>query len=873
MPSIETLSTDHAITAMDSRPQGLSQAEAHRRLQRHGPNRLPAPAPDSLWTRLGRQLNNALVWVLVAAALVTLLLQHWVDAGVIITVIVVNALIGLAQEGQAERALQAIAALVPRTAQAYRDGVKVPLDAGELVPGDWVWLDAGDLVPADLRLLECHGVSVDESMLTGESVAVEKSTGALAQPAPLAERYCMAYSGTHLVAGSAIGLVIATGADTEVGQVSQLVSQVKTLKTPLLTQLDRLFQRLSVAIVVLALGLFAFGVWQARLPLDQLFVAIVGLTVAAIPEGLPAVLTITLALGVQAMARRRVIVRQLPSVETLGSVSVVCTDKTGTLTQNQMTLTHLVTADQHFQVSGSGYDPNGEVSPQPWHADVQRAGRVAQLCNDARVALSGGHWQVVGDPMEGALAVFAEKTRVNTDEWARVSAIPFDAAHRYMAVLVSDPDGHHQIAAKGAPEAIAALCAHAPDDLALQIEALAGRGMRVLALADGPVHGANLSAGAWRGHLNWIGLVGLIDPPRPETESAVKEILNAGVEIKMITGDHPVTASAIAREIGLPDADRAITGAELDALEPAEWAGVARHYRVFARTSPAHKLALIDALQCQQQTVAMTGDGVNDAPALKKADAGVAMGQRGSAAAREAADLVLADDNFASVVAAIREGRNLFDNLHKVIRWNLPTSAAEAGVIVVSLLAGLQLPISALQILWVNLVTAITLGLALAFDPARPGTMQRPPRAANAPFLSRADVVQLSWVTALFVALVFAGYHAAVATGHSHAQAQTLAMNLLVGLEVINLVAVRYSAGGITLAGAVRGHRVMWGCIGAVFVAQWLASSLPLAQQVLGTADLGLVAWLWIGGACAAALAVLTAVAHLRAGALTTAHA
>ena len=855
---VHALSPAEVLEMLGSAPRGLDPDEARRRLEETGPNRLPEARRRSALARLLAQFDNVLIYVLIGSAGITALLGHWVDAAVIAAVVVANAVIGFIQEGRAEQAMTAIRAMLSPRAAVLRAGRRETVDAAELVPGDIVVVEAGDRVPADLRLIEGRGLKAEEAILTGESVPVDKGVAAVAADAPLGDRSPMLFSGTLVVAGRGRGVVAGTGAATELGRISGMLQGVETLTTPLVRQMDVFGRWLTVLILGVAAALLAYGHFLREMPFADLFLAVVGLSVAAIPEGLPAVLTITLAVGVQAMARRNAIVRRLPAIETLGAVSVICTDKTGTLTRNEMMAATLAAGARVYSVAGEGYAPQGavrwrdaEVDPSD-HAVLHEFARVAALCNDASLRETGDGWRVEGDPMEGALVALAGKITGNGAEasghWRRADAIPFDAAHRYMAVLHHDGDGAARIDVKGAPEAVLALCrdqrtaeggtaALDRDHWHGMVAELASDGQRVIALAtaDAPAGRAELHPHDLRGALTLIGLVGLIDPPRPEAIAAVAECHSAGIRVKMITGDHAATARAIAGMIGLRNSDSVLTGAEIETMDDAALARAAMETDVFARTAPGDKLRLVTALQSQGLTVAMTGDGVNDAPALKRADAGIAMGRKGSEAAKEASDLVLADDNFASIAAAVREGRTVYDNLTKVISWTLPTSAGEAMTIIVALLAGMALPITAVQILWVNLVTAVTLGLALAFEPPERGTMRRPPRPRDAPLLTRALVWQVVFVSALFLAAVFGVYAAAVGAGKPLALAQTMALNMLVVLEVFYLFYIRNLHSTSLTWQAVKGTPVVWLCVVAVVLAQLAVTYLPVLQSVFGT--------------------------------------
>ncbi len=847
------------LDAFATGPDGLGAGEAARRLTEHGPNRLPEPPAPNPVLRFLAHFHNVLIYVLIASAAVTAALQHWIDTGVILAVVLVNAVIGYIQEGRAEQAMAAIRGMLAPQSTVLRDGRRTSLDAAGLVPGDIVLVEAGDRVPADLRLIAARGLKAEEAVLTGESVPVDKGTAPVAEEVSLGDRSPMLFSGTLVAAGAGRGVVMATGADTQIGRISGMLGRVETLTTPLVAQMDRFARWLTLFILIVAGALLSYGYFVDHLPFSELFMAVVGLSVAAIPEGLPAVLTITLAVGVQAMARRNAIVRRLPAIETLGSVSVICSDKTGTLTRNEMMAATLAAAGRVYSVGGSGYAPEGAVrwrdadAHPDEHAVLTEIARAAALCNDARLRGAEDGWHVEGDPMEGALVALAGKITGDGAEplraWRRADAIPFDAAHRYMATLHHGRGGEACIHVKGAPEAVLALCAdqRAPDGGVApldaghwsdEVEALAAEGQRVIAVAARPAprEMETLESADLEGRLTLIGLIGLIDPPRAEAIEAVAECHAAGIRVKMITGDHAATARAIAARIGLTNHDRVLTGADLEAMDDAALADMVVETDIFARTSPAHKLRLVTALQARGLTVAMTGDGVNDAPALKRADAGIAMGLKGSEAAKEAAELVLADDNFASIAAAVREGRTVYDNIKKVISWTLPTNAGEAMTIILALFAGLALPITAVQILWVNLVTAVTLGIALAFEPSEPGTMRRPPRPRGEPLLTGGLIWQLVLVSGLFLAAVFGVFLYATDRGYPVELAQTMAMNTLVVLEIFYLFFIRNIHGASLRLSALLGTRVVWISVLTVTGLQFAITYLPPLQRIMGTA-------------------------------------
>lgn len=852
------ISTDDALHELKTSTFGLSKAEVESRLDSYGPNSLPKAAPRSALVRFLIQFHNILIYVLMGCALITAALEHWVDAGVILAVVIVNALIGFVQEGKAEKAMEAIRHMLAPRANVIRDNERIKIDGEQLVPGDIVILEAGDKVPADLRLLTAHGLSIQESILTGESIPVEKHARPVEIDSGLGDRFCMAYSGTLVTSGQCKGVVVATGRKTEIGRISKLLTKVETLTTPLVAQMGVFAKWLSIFILLIALILLFFGYYVAHYNFSEMFMAVVGLSVAAIPEGLPAVLTITLAIGVQTMAKRNVIVRRLPAIETLGSVSVICTDKTGTLTRNEMMVVSVLDYRHLFTIEGNGYAPEGSVKlddkiiSHSEHLVLEELALSAALCNDATLRQHNYVWTVEGDPMEGALLSFAGKmdidTRQQQQKWTRTDTIPFDSKHRYMATLFHDHEQHAVIFVKGAPEEVMALCKdqRCQDGKTTQMntnywheqmEAIAASGQRVLAFASKSVkpNQTVLEHEDINGSLTLLGMVGLIDPPRSEAISAVAECIGAGIRVKMITGDHAKTASAIAKQIGLENCECVMTGVELDSMDDLALRQAVLDCDIFARTSPENKLRLVTALQSHHLIVAMTGDGVNDAPALKRANAGIAMGNKGSEAAKEAAEFVLVDENFASIAAAVREGRTVYDNIKKVISWTLPTNAGEALTIMVALLMGMTLPITPIQILWINLITAITLGIALAFEPPEKNTMLRPPRPQNEPLLTGGLVWHIVLVSSLFLCGVYGIYHYAIEKGYSIELARTIALNTLVVMEIFHLFFIRNIYGTSLNLRAIRGTKVIWLVVSVVTVAQFAMTYLRPLQAIFAT--------------------------------------
>lgn len=837
---------------------GLSQQEAETRIKTHGPNRLPEGPKQSAVRRFLLQFHNILIYVLLGSAAVTALLDHLPDTLVILAVVIVNAVIGFIQEGKAEKAMDAIRHMLAPRAHVLRDGERRSVEGETVVPGDIVLLEPGDKVPADLRLFSAHSLSIQEAILTGESVPVEKHIEPVASDASLGDRSCIAFSGTLVAAGQGKGIVVATGAATEIGRISGLLRTVEEMTTPLVQQMGVFAKWLTLLILIVAALLLVYGYFVGHRDFAEMFMAVVGLSVAAIPEGLPAVLTITLAIGVQAMARRHAIVRRLPAIETIGAVSVICTDKTGTLTHNEMMVASVLTSRHLFSIEGSGYEPNGAIRLEEVHVDVSEhavldeIARAAILCNDASLLEHQRVWTVAGDPMEGALLAFARKAGLDVRReraaWIRTNAIPFDAKHRFMAVLCHDREHRTCVFVKGAPERILGMCKNQRSAVGgveplncdywnQQSECIAERGQRVLAFASTSLklERATLEQADVDGSLTLIGMTGMIDPPRAEAVAAVAECHTAGIRVKMITGDHARTAVAIGKQVGLQNPDAVLTGAALDTMDDTALQNAVLQTDIFARTSPEHKLRLVMALQAHNLTVAMTGDGVNDAPALKRADAGIAMGRKGSEAAKEAAELVLADDNFASIAAAVREGRTVYDNIKKVISWTLPTNAGEATTIVVALLFGMALPVTPVQILWVNLITAVTLGIALAFEPTEENTMRRPPRARHEPLLSGELAWHIVLVALLFMGGVFGIYNYAISREYPVDLARTMALNTLVVMEIFHLFFIRNIYGTSLTWKAVRGTRAVWTTVIVVTAAQFAVTYLPPLQSVFAT--------------------------------------
>jgi calcium-translocating P-type ATPase len=869
--------TEQVLAGLQTQDQGLSQQQALERLAQHGPNRLAEVKPPSAWVRLARQFHNMLLYVLMAAAAVTAVLGHWVDAGVISAVVLLNAVIGFIQEGKAEKALAAIRHMLSPHAQVLRDGRLFDVDAADLVPGDVVQLASGDRLPADVRLLMARNCRVDEAALTGESVPVDKSVGPVAAEAAIGDRTCMAYAGTLVTQGQARAVVVATGNQTELGRIGRMLADVESTTTPLLRQMEGVGRTLTLVILCVAAVLFVFGVWVRHMPAGEMFMAAVGLAVAAIPEGLPAIMTIALAMGVQRMAQRHAVIRRLPAVEALGSVTVICSDKTGTLTRNEMTVQRVMLAGQELTVQGAGYAPEGAIEGTQ-HAALAHLLQAAALCNDAHLASVEGVWTLTGDPTEGALLTLAMKGGLQPatlrQASSRVDVVPFESDYRYMATLHAEPSGQGTVAwVKGAPERLLAHCSHvleadgaqAPLDAAQwhdAVEDQARQGRRVLALARKtlPADQASLDHADVAQGLVLLGLVAIIDPPREEAVRAVATCQQAGIRVVMITGDHGVTASAIAGQLGMGapgDTLLALTGPELEAMSDAELQQAVRATRVFARASPEHKIRLVRALQANGEVVAMTGDGVNDAPALKQADVGVAMGMKGTEAAKQAGAIVLADDNFASIAHAVEEGRTVYDNLKKTITFLLPINGGESLSLLLAILLGVALPIAPAQILWVNMVSSIALALVLAFEPTERDVMNRPPRRPDEPMLSGFVVWRICFVSVLFLAGIFGMHGWALSWGADAATARTVAVNTLVAMEVFYLFSVRYLKSPSFTWQGVKGTPLVLMAITAVVLLQLLFTYVPFMHTLFDSRPLAWHTLLAIAAAGAAVLWVL----------------
>ncbi|MCH8487152.1 MAG: cation-transporting P-type ATPase [Candidatus Cyclonatronum sp.] len=862
-----SLSADETARLLATDPEkGLSEQEAKKRLAQFGPNKLPEQKQRGPLMRFLMQFHNALIYVLLGAAVVTALMGHWIDTWVILAVVVINALIGFVQEGKAEQALENLKQMLSLKATVVRDGKRTEIAAEELVPGDVVRLESGDKIPADIRFVYARNLKAEESALTGESQPVNKTTETVPEDAVVGDRKSLGFNSTVITYGRGTGLIFATGADTEIGKINTMMSEVEKMTTPLLRQIDGFGKSLSVIILALTSVMFAVGyfVHGDTYSVPDLFMAVIGLAVAAIPEGLPAIMTITLALGVQRMASKNAIIRKLPSVETLGSVTVICSDKTGTLTKNEMTATSLVSSADAFQVEGTGYAPEGDIlTEKKEKADLSakpvlaRLIETVMLCNEAEIEQKDDRWILKGDPTEGALVTLGTKAGIDVGAWKRLDTIPFESDHKFMATLHEHREtGERIIFLKGAPERVIEMCSEqltADGTEAMQagfwkdrIDAIAEKGERVIAAAVRKVKGdvTQIEMKDVREGLQFAGLIGMIDPPRPEAIEAVKACKQAGIKVKMITGDHAITASAIGEQLGICEGRKAITGGELEKATDEELQKLVVEYDIFARTSPEHKLRLVKALQENGEVVAMTGDGVNDAPALKRASVGVAMGIKGTEVTKDASEMVLADDNFASIAKAVEEGRTIYDNLRKAILFILPTNGAEAFVIMAAILMGIALPITPVQILWVNMVTAVTLAIALSFEPSERGVMLRPPRDPKAPILGGYFIWRVAFVSLLIGGITLFLYYYLKDNGYQLEEARTIAINVLVAGQAFYLFNCRY----LHESGFSRGffdNKVALGAVGALIVFQLIFVYAPFMNLWFGTEPIKAGYWGW----------------------------
>jgi P-type Ca2+ transporter type 2C len=854
-----SMTKEEVLEAFSSGENGLTSDEAAKRLEKYGPNRLPEKKGRSAFTRFLMQFDNILIYVLMVAGIITAIMGHWIDTWIIFGVVVINAGIGFVQEGKAERALEGIRKMLSLKATIIRDDKKMETGADHLVPGDIVLLKSGDKIPADLRIIESKNCKIEESPLTGESVPVDKDPAPVKQDTELGSRTSMAYSGTAVTYGNAVGIVIGTGEHTEVGKINRMIAEVEELTTPLLRQIHSFGKKLAFIILAITAVFFVFGYFVQDYHIDELFLAVIGLAVAAIPEGLPAIMTITLAIGVQRMALRNAIIRRLPSVETLGSVSVICSDKTGTLTRNEMTVKLALTGKESYSVEGVGYNPEGAISHNgntigftglEEHKILFRLLQTIWTCNDAEISKGEtGEWRLVGEPTEGALKTLGYKGGFANIKYDRIDAVPFESEHKYMATL-NQVEKEKIIFIKGAPERLMEMCDKQMTDNGEQkidrkywvdkMEQIAGQGMRIIGAAyKKPREDINEIEHKDIGKDNiFLGLIGIIDPPREEAVAAIQECKEAGIQVKMITGDHAITAKAIGKEIGIGDGTKAVTGKELDLLDEEELKKIILANDVFARTNPEHKIMLIKALQANDRICAMTGDGVNDAPALKRADVGIAMGIKGTEVAKDSSEMVLADDNFASIVNAVEEGRTVYDNIRKAILFILPTNGAESLVLMVAILLGITMPITPAQILWVNMVTAVTLALAISLEPMEQDVMKRPPRDPLGPIVGKYFIWRIIYVSLLIGGATLFIYMILRNQQYDLSIARTVAVNSLVAGQLFYLFNCRRLLRPSIDKNFFQNRAVFIACF-ILIVFQVLFTYLPFMNTIFNSAPIG----------------------------------
>lgn len=834
---------------------GLTSTKAKERLAKDGPNILSSKQTPK-WKIFLRQFNNIVIYVLLLSALLTLFIGHYTDAIVILAVVIINSLIGYFQETSAANALAKIKDMLAQEATVYRDGVRQDILASDLVKGDIVFLEAGDNIPADLRILTADNLRVEEASLTGETTSVSKNALPLSDAnIPLAERTNMVYASTSVTAGSGLGLVTATANDTEIGKISREVAQIKSTKTPLIKEIDGVGKIVSYISIVVSIIIFAIG-WALEIyALPALALAVVAMLVGAIPEGLPATTSVILAFGVSKLAKKhKTIIKAMPAVETLGSVNVIATDKTGTLTKNEMTVTDLFIDDQSYHVTGNGYRPEGNLLDDKQNVVTTFNDKLTYLleagyqANDSILNQVDGKWEVNGEATDGAFLTLYHKLKQANKQYRSLNLLPFDSDYRYIARLVTDFQNQQVIFVKGSPDKLIAM-AQAYDknfDATLwtnRANNWSQEGKRVIALGYKPVtNQTKVTHDQLREGIIWLGLAALQDPPREEVVTALKKMNQAGVAVKMITGDHPKTAQAIGKQLGLaPGKIHAITGQEWDQLSPSQKQAAALDNQVFARTTPQNKLEIITALQQQGQVTAMTGDGINDAPALKKADIGIAMGIKGTDVAKDAADMILADDNFATMATVIKEGRKIYANIKKSILFLLPTSFAEGLIVAFSILTGQEIPLQPAQLLWINLVSAITIQFAFVFEQAESNIMNKPPRTRSQKMFSKADLRQMALVSVLMATFALIGYEWFLHLGVSEISASTMVVNTIVISKIFYFFSIRTDKFALSQAGFE--NKQAWWIIGLMLGFQLFLTYVPFMQTAFKVTALSLTEW------------------------------
>ncbi len=866
------LTDEEVLKKTASSQKGLNSSESKKRLKTYGENIFQIKNSETIFCILFRQLKNPIVYVLILSGLLAFFLKKNVDGVVVLSVVVLNTIIGFVQEYRAHRIIKALSALMPHKATVLRNGDPKLLPSHYLVPGDVVVLEAGDKVPADIRLFSLKNLQCDESALTGESIPVTKTTEPMPEETPLAERRSMAFGGTYITAGIGVGVVVTTGLKTEFGKITELIETISPLETALSITLKKIARGLTIGVLIMGVFLFIIGYLRGGTIFDSSLAA-VALAVAAIPEGLPAALTIASAVGVRRMARNQAIIRQLPAVESLGNTTIICTDKTGTLTHNEMTVQRIWTHSGFSFVTGSGFALEGRIIPemglqiQVIEEEVVPLLQKSILCSDARLDESDNGWAPLGDPTEVALVVAGRKAELNETnlrlKWKRDDVIPFEPERKFMATLNTSPDGKRFIFLKGAPEEVLLRCNGNQESKSKwlgKVDEMAKDGMRVLAFAEKEIQELPLyiiKEDDIKDKFVFLGLVGMIDPLRKEVYSAIKSCHEAGIKVKMVTGDHPVTAKAVGLDLGLLTGDQLIvTGHELNRLEADQWRDFSLKYNVFARVAPEHKLKLVMALQEQGHVVAMTGDGVNDAPALKRADIGIAMGIKGTSVAKEASDMILADDNFASIEAAIKEGRRVYDNLIKSLTFILPTSLGQSFIVFIAILffpvrEGVFLhPMQPVQILWVNLIVAVALALPLAFERQEPDIMKRIPKKKSAPVLNKLVIFRTITITLLMslgtIGLFLWQYHSGILKGIpeeiSVSKAQTMSVTAIILFQILYLFRCRYFVSSVFGVGFFSNVHLLIGVLFVLF-AQISFVYFPVMNHFFHSSSLDLMSW------------------------------
>lgn len=843
------------FSLLQSGPEGISKEEAGRRLSKYGYNEVEVKKKRGPVYRFLKQFASPLIYILLAASVVTFFLEEYIDMSVILAVVIANAVIGFVQERKAENALESLAKMLVPEAAVLRGGTRMFIPSRELVVGDVVLMEAGDRVPADIRLFYVKNFRADESILTGESVAVEKKTEPIdKENITPADQKNISFAGTLITQGLSRGIVVSTAKDTEIGKISEFIRETGEISTPLVKKMARFGVVLSIVIIVVSVFTFVVGIMKGYDTID-IFLASVSLAVAAIPEGLPAVITISLAIGIKTMASRNAIIRSMPAVETLGSATVICSDKTGTLTKNQMTVTRIFTAGKMYHVSGAGYVPKGEFlfkskKTEPHNdAALIETLKIGTLCNDASLK---GEEDIDGDPTEGALLISAMKA--GKFYLPRLDIIPFEPEQRFMATLHKNEDGSKVIYVKGSPEKIVEMCKRQfdgneenpidTDGVLKAAEDMASEALRVLGMAYKKVDsGTERIESADVKGLVFAGLQGMIDPPREEVMESIKKCKTAGIRVIMITGDHMHTANTIAKQLGI-ETKGVLSGTEIEKMSDSELQVSLENVSVFARTSPEHKFRIVKQLQATGEVVAVTGDGINDAPALKIADIGIAMGKSGTEVAKEASDMVLADDNFASIVTAVEEGRDVYSKIQKIILWTLPTNGGEGLAVMAAVLLGITLPLLPLHILWINTITAICLGVPITMEPKERGLLKRHPRKPDDPLLLPFIKRRIVLVAILMVTASFSLFFMELGNGNNIDTARTVAINTFVFFEIFYLFNSK-SMYEYVFRDMLSNRYMLLG-IAIVIGLQLLITYHPFMNMVFGTAPLSLMNWVWI---------------------------